>query len=102
MQVVIALIVTPEGFPVAYEVMPGNTSDRTTLPAFLRKIETQYGKMNRLWLMDRGFRATPSRKMIFNSCCISSASPCPNSLHPGSKNCGKNVGQTFDRKLSKH
>ena len=53
-QVVIALIVTPEGFPVAYEVMPGNTSDKTTLPAFLRRIENQYGKMNRLWIMDRG------------------------------------------------
>jgi len=53
-QVVIALIVTPEGFPVAYEVMPGNTSDKTTLPEFLRKIEMQYGKMNRLWIMDRG------------------------------------------------
>jgi transposase len=53
-QVVIALIVTPEGFPVAYEVMPGNTSDKTTLPAFLRKIEAQYGKINRLWIMDRG------------------------------------------------
>jgi transposase len=25
-QVVIALIVTPEGFPLAYEVMAGNTS----------------------------------------------------------------------------
>ncbi|MCB1122077.1 MAG: IS1634 family transposase [Verrucomicrobiae bacterium] len=53
-QVIIALIVTPEGFPVAYEVMPGNTSDKTTLPEFLRKIEAQYGKMNRLWIMDRG------------------------------------------------
>jgi len=53
-QVVIALIVTPEGFPVAYEVMPGNTSDKTTLPDFLRKIEKQYGKRNRLWIMDRG------------------------------------------------
>jgi transposase len=53
-QVVIALIVTPEGLPVAYEVMPGNTSDKTTLPDFLRKIEEQYGKMNRLWIMDRG------------------------------------------------
>jgi integrase len=53
-QVVIALIVTPEGFPVAYEVMPGNTSDKTTLPEFLRKIEAQYGKVNRLWIMDRG------------------------------------------------
>lgn len=53
-QVVIALIVTPEGFPVAYEVMPGNTSDKTTLPEFLRAIEAQYGKINRLWIMDRG------------------------------------------------
>ncbi len=40
-QVVIALIVTPEGFPLAYEVMSGNTSDKTTLPAFLEKIEKQ-------------------------------------------------------------
>lgn len=53
-QVVIALIVTPEGFPVAYEVMPGNTSDRTTLKDFLEKIEERYGKINRLWIMDRG------------------------------------------------
>jgi transposase len=53
-QVVIALIVTPEGFPVAYEVMPGNTSDKTTLSDFLKKIESQYGKRNRLWIMDRG------------------------------------------------
>jgi len=53
-QVVIALIVTPEGFPVAYEVMPGNTSDKATLPDFLGRIEEQYGKMNRLWIMDRG------------------------------------------------
>jgi len=47
-QAMIALIVTPEGFPVAYEVMPGNTLDKTTLPAFLRRIEKQYGKVNRL------------------------------------------------------
>ena len=50
----ISSIVTPEGFPVAYEVMPGNTSDKTTLPEFLRGVEAQYGKMNRLWIMDRG------------------------------------------------
>ena len=53
-QVVIALIITPEGFPLAYEVLPGNTSDKTTLGAFLRKIEEQYGKAERVWLMDRG------------------------------------------------
>ncbi|HKI82652.1 MAG TPA: IS1634 family transposase, partial [Pseudodesulfovibrio sp.] len=53
-QVVIALVVTPEGFPLAYEVMPGNTADNTTLPAFLDKIERLYGKAERIWLMDRG------------------------------------------------
>jgi hypothetical protein len=53
-QVVIALIVTPEGFPLAYEVMPGNTSDKTTLKEFLGKIEKQYGKAQRTWIMDRG------------------------------------------------
>jgi len=53
-QVVIALIVTPDGFPLAYEVMPGNTSDKTTLADFLKSIENQYGKANRVWVMDRG------------------------------------------------
>ncbi len=53
-QVVIALVVTPEGFPLAYEVPAGNTSDRTTLKEFLTKIETQYGKAQRIWVMDRG------------------------------------------------
>jgi len=53
-QVIIALIVTPEGFPLAYEVMPGNTSDRTTLPEFIAKIQTQYGTAERIWIMDRG------------------------------------------------
>ena len=53
-QVVIAPIVTPEGFPLAYEVMPGNTADDTTLAAFLKKIESQYGRSDRIWIMDRG------------------------------------------------
>jgi transposase len=53
-QVVIALIVTPAGFPLAYEVLPGNTADNTTLAGFLARIEAQYGKANRIWVMDRG------------------------------------------------
>jgi len=58
-QVVIALVVTPEGFPLGYEVMPGNTSDRTTLPSFLKLIEEQYGQARRIWIMDRGI---PTKK----------------------------------------
>jgi len=54
LQLVIALVVTPDGFPLAYEVMNGNTSDRTTLRDFLKKIEETYGKAQRVWVMDRG------------------------------------------------
>ena len=53
-QVIIALVVTPEGLPLAYEVLPGNTKDDTTLRGFLDRIERQYGKARRIWLMDRG------------------------------------------------
>ena len=53
-QVVVALIVTPEGFPLSYEVLPGNTADNTTLRGFLKRIEERYGKARRIWVMDRG------------------------------------------------
>jgi transposase len=54
LQVVIALVITTDGFPLAYEVMDGNTSDRATLRGFLDKIEHTYGKAKRMWVMDRG------------------------------------------------
>jgi transposase len=53
-QIVIALVVSTEGFPLAYEVLPGNTVDNTTLRSFLEKIERKYGKARRVWCMDRG------------------------------------------------
>jgi len=61
LQVVIALVITPDGFPLAYEVMDGNTSDRTTLKPFLEKIENTYGKAQRVWVMDRGI---PSEALL--------------------------------------
>ena len=60
-QVVIALVVTPEGLPLAYEVMAGNTSDKTTLEGFLKKIEDLYGSARRVWVMDRGI---PTEKAL--------------------------------------
>ena len=60
-QVVIGLVVTPEGFPLAYEVLEGNTSDRTTLRGFLAQIEAQYGRARRVWVMDRGI---PSEEVL--------------------------------------
>ena len=53
-QVVIALVVTTDGLPLAYEVLPGNTADCTTLRMFLARIERQYGRARRVWVMDRG------------------------------------------------
>jgi transposase len=61
LQLVIALVVTPDGFPLAYEVMNGNTADSTTLRGFLKKIEERYGKARRVWVMDRGI---PSEAML--------------------------------------
>ena len=52
--IVIALVVTPEGLPLAYEVLAGNTADSTTLRDFLARIERLYGKADRVWCMDRG------------------------------------------------
>ncbi len=53
-QVLIALVVTPEGFPINYEVLAGNTAEKTTLTDLMEKIEKMYGKARRVWLMDRG------------------------------------------------
>jgi transposase len=72
-QVVIALVVTPEGLPLAYEVMEGNTSDRNSLRGFLEKIESVYGQARRVWMMDRGIPSeellqemrTPEREMYY-------------------------------------
>ena len=72
-QVVIALVVSPRGFPLAYEVMEGNTSDRATLRGFLEKIENTYGRARRVWMMDRGIpkeevlaeMRAPGREMFY-------------------------------------
>ena len=54
LQVVVALVLTPDGFPLAYEVLPGNANDRGTQMPFIRRLEEKYGKIGSLWLMDRG------------------------------------------------
>lgn len=73
LQVIIALVITPEGFPLAYEVLDGNSSDRTTLRGFLERIENSYGRARRVWVMDRGIPTEallaemrdPSRQMFY-------------------------------------
>lgn len=63
-QVVIALVVTPEGFPLGYEVLPGNTVDNQTLMECIQTIEARYGKAGRIWLMDRGIPTEKDLKQI--------------------------------------
>ena len=53
-QVVVALVVTPEGLPLAYEMLPGNTADKTTLGAMLERVHKRHGAAQRIWVMDRG------------------------------------------------
>ena len=53
-QVIVALVVTPEGLPLAYEMFPGNTADKTTLRDMLKLIQQRYGEAERIWVMDRG------------------------------------------------
>jgi len=53
-QLVLALIVNPEGFPFSYELFDGNRADVTTLESILRTVERKHGKARRIWVFDRG------------------------------------------------
>lgn len=66
-QVLIALIVTPDGFPLNYEVLAGNTAEKTTLADLLTKIESMYGKSRRVWLMDRGIPKEETLALMRNT-----------------------------------
>ena len=66
-QVVIAVVLSAEGFPLACEIMPGNTGDRTTLKSFLEKIQAQYGQARRIWIMDRGIPTEEVRQPMRQS-----------------------------------
>ena len=66
-QVLIALVVTPDGFPLNYEVLAGNTSEKTTLADLLTKIESRYGKSRRVWLMDRGIPKEETLSLMRNN-----------------------------------
>jgi transposase len=66
-QVLIALVVTPDGFPINYEVLAGNTGESSTLTDLMAKIEKMYGKARRVWLMDRGIPTDASLKVLRES-----------------------------------
>jgi transposase len=53
-QVNIALVVSQEGMPLGYEIFAGNTTDVTTVQQIVQSMEDRFGKVNRVWVMDRG------------------------------------------------
>ena len=53
-QLILALVVTPEGFPLSYEVFDGNRADVSTLEEVLEAVERKYGRARRVWVFDRG------------------------------------------------
>jgi hypothetical protein len=56
-QVVIALVVSAEGFPLTYEIFAGNTIDVTTLRDIVQTVETKHGRARRVWVFDRGINS---------------------------------------------
>jgi hypothetical protein len=71
-QVIVALVVTREGFPLAHYTWPGNTRDVKTVQRLVGTIETRFGTSNRVWVMDRGmisddvleFLSAPGRRYL--------------------------------------
>jgi transposase len=63
-QVVIALIVNEDGFPLSYETFDGNRADVTTLETVIRMVERKYGKARRVWIFDRGIISEENLKAL--------------------------------------
>ena len=66
-QVCIGLVVTRDGMPLGYEVFAGNRADVTTVEEIVNKIERQYGRARRVWVMDRGMVAADTVAWLQNS-----------------------------------
>jgi hypothetical protein len=54
LQVILAVIVNVDGFPLSYETFDGNRADVTTLETVMRMVERKYGQARRVWVFDRG------------------------------------------------
>jgi transposase len=74
-QIVIALVVTRDGFPVAHQTFAGNTRDLKTVKHIVNAIEARFGKSERVWVMDRGmidedtlaFLSEPGRRYLLST-----------------------------------
>ena len=66
-QIVVALVVTKDGFPLAHRTFAGNTQDLKTVQTIVGEIETQFGTSQRVWVMDRGMISDESLKFLGES-----------------------------------
>ena len=66
-QVVVALVVTRDGFPLAHRTFAGNTRDLKTVQSIVTEIEAQFGKTQRIWVMDRGMISDASLRFLAES-----------------------------------
>ena len=66
-QIVLALIVTREGFPLAHLTLAGNTQDVQTVEMIVETVETRFGRSQRIWVMDRGMISKDTVKLLNQS-----------------------------------
>jgi transposase len=66
-QIVLALIVTRDGFPLAHLTLAGNTQDLQTVETIVTTIEGRFGKSQRVWVMDRGMISKEALKFLGRS-----------------------------------
>jgi transposase len=63
-QVVLALVVTPDGFPLYHEVFAGNTNDATAFPTIVETMEKRFGTARRVWVLDRGIASQANLQFL--------------------------------------
>ena len=63
-QIVLALVVTSDGFPLTYEVFDGNRNDVTTLDEIVDAVRERHGAQGRVWVFDRGIVSEENLKRL--------------------------------------
>jgi transposase len=58
------LVVSRHGLPLGYEIFDGNRHDSTTVETIVKAMEKQYGKADRIWVMDRGMASEDNLEFL--------------------------------------
>jgi transposase len=66
-QVILALVVTREGFPLAHFTLKGNTQDLATVEQVVKEVEKRFGRVQRVWVMDRGMISAETLRFLKRS-----------------------------------